>query len=184
MAIALKSKVLASQCSRGHNIGSFATSGAFPQAGYRLVRLLGRVEVKGMTVSEVEQPADRPIPQPGHFQEPAARRRACQPAAVLHREPGREGWILPLHQRSDSSGGGGDRRPREEAPRSSGLTHPKTSPSPKMHRPIWATLCPGAIFLKHGERLAACRKRKADLPAGVRLLYDGCVRDRISRECT
>jgi hypothetical protein len=36
--------------------------------------------------------------------------------------------------------------------------------------------------LKRVERLAACRQRGADLPAGVRPLY-GRVHNRIRREC-
>jgi hypothetical protein len=115
------------------------------------VRLLGRVKLKAMTVSEVKQMLTA---QPGLFQEHAALRRAHQPAALLDPGPvdpgpGREGRLLPLHQWSDGGAGGGDRRRLHLSDLEKSITiqrigalkeEPVTEDAPVYH------LCPGAIF--------------------------------------
>jgi hypothetical protein len=154
------------------------------------VRLLGRVKLKAMTVSEVKQMLTA---QPGLFQEHAALRRAHQPAALLDPGPvdpgpGREGRLLPLHQWSDGGAGGGDRRRLHLSGLEKSITiqrigalkeEPVTEDAPVYPGDV---ICVPERFLKQGERLAACRQREADLPAGVRRLY-GRVHNKIRREC-
>jgi hypothetical protein len=149
------------------------------------VRLLGRVKLKAITVSEDKQMLTA---QPGLFQEHAALRRAHQPAALLDPGPGREGRLLPLRQWSDGGAGGGDRRRLHLSGLEKSTTiqrigtlreEPVTEDAPVY---LGDVICVPERFLKQGERLAACRQREADLPAGVRR-HCGRVHNKIRREC-